>query len=285
MRESHHNQHEILARLGGARLPAAIDVRALVVAAHPDDEIIGVGARLARWPTADVVYTTDGAPNDLRDAWALGISSRNEYASLRRTERGRALAVANVTTDRVHDLGRVDGEATRDLVGLTAELYAMLCAAKPEVVVTHPYEGGHPDHDATAFAVHAAVGQLARADAATPVIVEMTSYHIEQGGLVTGCFLPSAHRHAESTPLSAQEQSLKQQMLGCHASQQKVLRPFRIDIEPIRVAPVYDFVEPPHEGRLFYECFPWWTTGPEWRGRARAALRSLGIAQRGGLLS
>ena len=38
--------------------------------------------------------------------------------------------------------------------------------AGTRVVVTHAYEGGHPDHDAVAFAVHAAVAEvLGAADA------------------------------------------------------------------------------------------------------------------------
>ena len=47
---------------------------------------------------------------------------------------------------------------------------------QPDVVLTHPYEGGHSDHDSTAFAVHLAAGilrrdgrpALARADLALP---------------------------------------------------------------------------------------------------------------------
>jgi hypothetical protein len=68
-------------------------------------------------------------------------------------------------------------------------------------------------------------------------------------------------------------------MLDCHASQRKVLRQFRCDMEPIRVAPRYDFEVPPHEGRLFYEHFDWWVHGAEWRARAREATRALGLTK------
>lgn len=285
VREPARTADSILEQLGGTELPDRIELRGLVVAAHPDDEIIGFGARLARWSNAEVVYTTDGAPDDMRDAHRLGLATRDEYVALRRAERGRALALASVADDRVHDLGRTDSEGSRDLVGLAADLCAILHAASPEVVVTHPYEGGHPDHDATAFAVHAAVGLLGVSDARTPAIVEMTSYHLGPTGLTTGCFLRSTERPRQATKLGEADRALKKRMLDCHTSQLDVLSRFQCEGEPIRLAPVYDFGAPPHEGQLFYECFPWWATGVEWRSRARVALRALGLTRFGGLPS
>src|SRR6185437_9724842 len=51
-------------------------------------------------------------------------------------------------------------------------------------VFTHAYEGGHPDHDAVAFAVHAAC----RLSDIPPAIVEMPYYHRQDGRLITGEF-------------------------------------------------------------------------------------------------
>jgi hypothetical protein len=45
---------------------------------------------------------------------------------------------------------------------------------KPDIVFTHPYEGGHPDHDFTAFAVHAAC-RLTKSTKS--VIAEFASYN------------------------------------------------------------------------------------------------------------
>ena len=58
----------------------------LIVAAHPDDEIIGAGAQLPRLSQAYFLHLTDGAPKDMRDASALGFVTREAYAEARRRE-------------------------------------------------------------------------------------------------------------------------------------------------------------------------------------------------------
>ena len=59
-----------------------------------------------------------------------------------------------------------------------------------EQVITHPYEGGHPDHDACAFAARAAV----RHSANKAKLMEFTSYHA--GLYRLGCLRVSG-RHFE----------------------------------------------------------------------------------------
>ena len=43
----------------------------------------------------------------------------------------------------------------------------------------------------------------------------------------------------------------------------------------INLAPDYDFSEPPHSGKLWYECMGWPMTGVRWRELATAAQASL----------
>lgn len=50
-----------------------VDARAVIVAAHPDDETVGMGARLANFRGAAlIIHLTDGSPDDLRDARNAG---------------------------------------------------------------------------------------------------------------------------------------------------------------------------------------------------------------------
>jgi LmbE family N-acetylglucosaminyl deacetylase len=142
--------------------------RVLVVAAHPDDETIGASTMLATRHELTVIHVTDGAPRDRR-WWPRGApSSREEYARLRRREADAALALAGVDSARIHRLGLVDLEACRALPELITVLRDAIDRARPELLITHAYEGGHPDHDAVAFAVAEACAGLAR-----PRVVEM----------------------------------------------------------------------------------------------------------------
>ncbi|HEX6534304.1 MAG TPA: PIG-L family deacetylase [Gemmatimonadaceae bacterium] len=275
------NSTELLERVcashagtGGERAP-----RTLVVCAHPDDETIGAGARLAALRGAVVACVTDGSPADTRDARALGFAGRHDYLRARRRERADALALAGVDAARIVDLGVVDQRASLALEPLALRVEALLERFRPEVVLTHPYEGGHPDHDAAAFAVHAAVARLRAAGAPAPVVLEMTSYHARGAELVTGEFLDDALLDAGAActvELDAAERAMKRGMLDRYASQRRMLDRFPVRRERFRVAPRYDFTRAPHAGRLWYEWFGWGgMTGERWRALAASALARL----------
>jgi len=247
-----------------------------VIAAHPDDEVIGAGSRLPRLREAILVHVTDGSPRDLGDARACGFGTREEYAAARRRELAAALDVAGLRPEQARELGCVDQEASLHLVDLSRRAAALLRELQPEMVLTHPYEGGHPDHDATAFIVHAACELLSRQGLPGPVIVEMTSYHNSPQGIRPGEFLENGDG-VRSVVLSDAECALKRRMFDCYPTQRNTLSLFPIGVEQFRPAPRYDFTRPPHEGQLFYESFPWGMTGDRFRSLAREALGRLEI--------
>src|SRR5579864_6456180 len=179
--------------------------RCLIVAAHPDDEVIGIGGQLARLGGASVVHITDGAPRVGDAALRAGFPTPAAYADARLAEAQAALALAKIGPEHIHALEVPDGEAVDDLAGIAWRIAALIEAGDVETAVTHPYEGGHIDHDATAFAVHAACGLLRRDGARAPVIVEMTSYHNGGGFLAAGIFLPAVGCPETKMELSAAE--------------------------------------------------------------------------------
>jgi LmbE family N-acetylglucosaminyl deacetylase len=250
---------------------------AAIIVAHADDEVIGAGARLPRLCRATFVYVTDGAPRDLRDARAAGCATRDAYARVRRRELGAALALAGIAPEQRRELGYVDQEASLHLVGLSRRLAALLRELQPQVVLTLPYEGGHPDHDATAFAVHAACRMLEQGGLPPPALIEMTSYHNSASGIEVYEFLPCAGCRARTCVLTAAERAFKRRLLACFPTQRQTLSLFPSAIERFRPAPRYRFTEPPHQGCLFYEQFPWGMTGERFRGLAGRAMEALGI--------
>jgi LmbE family N-acetylglucosaminyl deacetylase len=246
----------------------------LVVAAHPDDEVIGAGALLTRLATArvviDLVHVTDGAPRNMVDASAAGFVDPESYARQRRRELYAALHAGGIAVRSAGMLGVPDQQASLSLEPLARRLARVLEVIRPAVVLTHPYEGGHPDHDATAFAVHAATAAWASS------VVEFSCYHGAGGTLHPLEFLPGVQRNT-ALCLSPAERTAKRAMVDRFVTQQRTLAPFPLGVECFRRAPRYDFTKPPHDGRLFFEHFHWGMNGDEWRDHARAAQRALAL--------
>ncbi len=247
----------------------------VILAPHPDDETIGLGGQLARLEGAILIYVTDGAPRNLLDANAAGSSHRQAYAEARCKELGSALALAGIETCQTRMLALVDQEASLDLVGLTDRLYEMLTEIHAELILTPAYEGGHPDHDATAFAIHAAAALLTQKGFDPPALVEYALYHDKDGARSACEFLPCENCEERTLLLPAPACDLKRRMLECFATQRKTLAGFPVELERLRLAPRYDFTQPPHAGTLYYERFDWGMTGARWRTLAREALERL----------
>jgi LmbE family N-acetylglucosaminyl deacetylase len=246
----------------------------LIVVAHPDDETIAIGGQMWRLRDALLLHVTDGAPSDGEDARRHGFVRLADYRTARRDELAAALIAGEATGVRTTALGVPDKEAFLDLAGLARQLAGLLRRERPVAVLTHAYEGGHPDHDAAAFAVHAACRCLAAED--RPAIIEMPFYHAVDGHLIASTFLPGDTKEV-TFPLGEAELRRKRQMVECFHTQREMLCRLELSPERFRLAPAYNFREPPHSGTLLYETFGWGIAGADWRGRAGDALDVLGL--------
>lgn len=251
--------------------PSDPSLKILILAAHPDDETIGASLLLSRFPQSSVAFLTDGAPRDTR-FWPAGVNgSREAYAENRRQEAFHALHHAGISRQRVFWLAGVDQEAAFEISMLAERFAKLITEIRPEAVITHAYEGGHPDHDSAAVVATIATSLLEN----SPLTLEMTSYHARDGRCVTGEFLDSASSPGIHFQLSNLDRDRKRRMMDAYASQRLVLENFPIDCERLRLAPEYNFGEPPHLGKLWYECMGWPMTGARWRELATSALAGL----------
>jgi N-acetylglucosamine malate deacetylase 2 len=287
---------EVLGRISPRMGDSSDPLRVLAIFAHPDDEVLALGARLGRFNQSQFLCVTDGAPENGVDARAHGFTSVAAYRAARRLELEHALKLAGVPTCCARPLlieesgGSytmvADQAAAFHLVGIVRQIARAISEFCPEAILTHPYEGGHPDHDSCAFAVHAAVRMLGRADAIP--VVEAPFYHAGPTGTEVGTFLPEIDEsfNGSSTlrtnasiicTLSPEEQRRKRALLDCFVSQRETLAPFGIEQEQFRLAPDYDFTHTPHAGRLLYENYDWGLTGARFCQLARAALDTLEI--------
>jgi LmbE family N-acetylglucosaminyl deacetylase len=183
-----------------------------------------------------------------------------------------ALEAADLKDVKRISLQIPDQEASLHLAYLIRELHRLETIYRPEVVFTHPYEGGHPDHDACAFATQRAVAPARATGHDSPALIEATFYHLRPKGMRTGCFLPPRGTTEEiSWPLSPRERKHKQELLTCFASQQNMLRHFTPKVERFRIAPQYAFHEPPHAGPVLYDHYAWGMSAQRFCELARAA--------------
>lgn len=272
-----HNGYDeavIRAILGGGP-----STRALVVAAHPDDEIIGMGGLLKYLSNAAFVHITDGAARNMRAARARGFLTRKGYAEARRNELQRALAHMRAAPLEMIDLGTPDLEAANNLVTASIALAGIMKRLVPAIVFTHPYEGGHPDHDSAAFSARAALALIESAGLEPPLLYEFTSYHADGKKLAASRFLPGTPQGL-GIELTGDERDFKAGMYACYETQKGALKHFPIGVERFRPAPEYDFTKPPHPGRLFYQNFDWGLKGAKWCRLAARAMEGLGVPGR-----
>lgn len=137
----------------------------LVVAPHPDDEVLGAGSLIGtavrvRVPVI-VLAVTDGTRSHAHVAPALlgrirTAESETALAALAETAAGDA-----VPTPRTVRLGLPDGEVPAYEDVLVERIVEQLAQLPPGTVVTAPVRGdGHPDHDAAGRAALRAIGRV-----------------------------------------------------------------------------------------------------------------------------
>ena len=237
--------------------------RTLIVAAHPDDETLGLGGHF-RSVHPRIFHLTTGA----------GFLPIPHLAEKRAMEIRRALAIGRIPRHRFVAGLIPDQGAVRAIPELVKNLSASIARFRPDCLLTHTYEGGHPDHDAASVICRVA------SNGRIP-IYEFPSYHNGTPHLPTATFEANRFRSNLSPEvilvLSKKQQMLKTRMLRCFRSQAKIVGKFTVEEECFRRAPLYDYDQPPHEGILLYESFGWRMNFHSWRVSVQEALKKMGI--------
>jgi LmbE family N-acetylglucosaminyl deacetylase len=223
--------------------------KVLVIVAHPDDEAVGCGILLQRMRSPSVAFMTDGAPAD-RYFWDA-YKSRQNYSTVRRRESQMALAQLGFV--KVGRFDEPDQELYRNLAEAREWLALAVEQDRPGAILTHAYEGGHPDHDACSF-LGAVIGRTFDIP-----VWEMPLYRLINERLVRQRFVDCDDN--VTIVATQDERNRKQKMISSYRSQLEFLTEFQTVAEDYRPQPEHDFLQPPHEGILNYESWGWGISG------------------------
>lgn len=239
----------------GTRLQLYEADRVMVLAPHPDDEILGAGGLLRRatalGASVSVLLATDGEGNPwpqrlIEMRWRIGHEERQRWGAKRREESLRGLGCVGVSPDRAGFLGWSDQGLTELLLGggeALASIVGELRLARPTILVSPSLRDRHPDHSGLAVLL-----RLAREFEGAPRLE--LEYSIHEPRLAP----PSAGRFG--IDLDAEERRAKRRAILCHRTQLVLRRRFCL-----RFARGYEaFAEP------FADAGPHPVQWAEWSG-------------------
>ncbi|MDR7239972.1 PIG-L deacetylase family protein [Neobacillus drentensis] len=192
----------------------------LVIAAHPDDDVIGLSTTLFRHRLLGdnivVAFVTNGSCWQ-DESWRIKESETERRAKIRYNEASNALSLLGIPKDNIICLGFPDGGTHRYLRYLAKDIQLLIQKLNPNRVYAHCIEGGHSDHDMTSYVVKTICNKMGFSN-----LFEWTEYNPKQPlGTENVKFLPSQkHVLKESIiKISEEERTLKKKMLAFHESQ------------------------------------------------------------------
>lgn len=207
----------------------------LVFAAHPDDDVLGVGTTITRHSlngeNVKVVFVTNGTGRS-GESWHLKVSESKKKSEIRYREAIQALSIINIPKESIFCLGYPDGGTQRYIKNMSGDVQTLIQKLNPGRIYVHCIEGGHIDHDITSFVVKSICNKIGYSN-----IFEWTEYNSIQplGALdVNFLSLQSSNVKAVRIDISEEERILKRKMLACHNSQN--VEQFYLQGETIRKA-------------------------------------------------
>jgi LmbE family N-acetylglucosaminyl deacetylase len=223
--------------------------RILILAPHPDDEIVACGIAafraIAVGARVSVLYLTTGVP----DPAALWRRQRAGHATRVARRRAEAEAAAElIGLEPVGFLGWASRRLRQHLNEAAAEIANAIAGCGAEALWVPAFEGAHQDHDAA--------NALAAQFRARLPVWEFAAYNFA-GGRVRTNFFPASHGGEVVFEPAPAETAQKRRALAYYASESGNLTHIRVGREICRSLPHYDYGLPPHPGRLFRERFHW----------------------------
>lgn len=229
----------------------------LILAPHPDDEVVAchaaIGRAQAAGATVRAIFLTHGCVSR-ETMWPWARAGYEAGYERRRAEAEAVLAELGV--EAVGWSERPARELWRHLGEAEAEIRAAIAAHGIDQLWSPAFEGGNADHDGA----NAIAARLAAESGGKLSALEFAEYNLA-GGPRGG----KAHSHAFPAPngteteltLTEAEQTAKRRALAGYVSERGNLGYVGVEREVLRPLPAYDYGAPPHAGKLWYARFQW----------------------------
>lgn len=223
--------------------------RILLLIPHPDDEVVGCAAAIARAGAEGTrffgLYLTTGVP-PAEALWRRQRRRHAERVAQRRDEAMEAAAALGIEPLRFAE--RPSRTLKSELGAACREIAEALERSAADAIWVSAWEGAHQDHDAANF--------LASRFAARLPVSEYAEYNHAGGAARTQTF-PRAAGGETVLRLAPAEQAAKRALLALYGSERGNLRHVGDSRESFRPLPRHDYAAPPHDGTLFCERFHW----------------------------
>jgi LmbE family N-acetylglucosaminyl deacetylase len=222
----------------------------LILAPHPDDEVVGCAAAIGRAQAAgaqvSVLFLTHGCV-ERQAMWPWARGRYAEVVARRRAEAEGACAQLGVAIAGVSE--RPARHLWRELAAAEVEVRRAIGQTGADQLWAPAFEGGNPDHDgASAIASRLAAAALS--------VLEFAEYNLA-GGRPRSHAFPRPNGTETLLALSPAEQAAKRRALALYASERGNLGYVSTERETFRPLAAYDYGRPPHAGQLWYARFQW----------------------------
>lgn len=213
----------------------------LIIGPHPDDVEFSTGRLILKRKGKNVFIfcMTDG-----RKGQEIGNLPEEQFAKIRIKESQKALNFFGVSRKNIFYFKLPDQEVMNNPY-IIDKLFLLLKTINPDFVLIPPWEGAHPDHDATHFFSLIA---LKNADFPFENIFEYGSYNFYNGVLNVQKFIPKNTEEIKLIPLYEEQKKWNKAMsfFKSQLSFQKEYVP-KSKFEVFRKLPNYDYNKLPHE--------------------------------------
>jgi LmbE family N-acetylglucosaminyl deacetylase len=259
--------------------------RILILAAHPDDEVVACAAASGRAKQKGsevfVFYLTNGCiARETLWPWQRKNYVPNLMLRFSEAEQtARLLGLAPVGWS-----SRPARHLWRSLPTVLADVRQAVAAHKIDQLWVPAYEGGNADHDALnaiGHVLNTIIGKErqspppltgsgpkvpdARRDwdrggackaVSPPPVLEFAEYNFS-GGKTRSQEFPLPNGSEQIIILTPEEQKKKRAALALYVSEKQNLNYVRVEHECYRPLAAYDYSKPPHPGKLWYARFQW----------------------------